>query len=162
MKQKGFTKKNQLQEDKSLKSKEFMVRINIIYPENLADQHLIAEYNEILMLFGYIKKYPRIYPEKIPKNYCLGKGHILFFKDKQNYLVKRFGLIKEEMKRRGFKTQKKIPFVKNSKKWLPSERDKEIIKKRLIEKINLKPDYYRYFGEKKENKYFINLIKNAE
>ncbi|MBS3094344.1 hypothetical protein J4474_01630 [Candidatus Pacearchaeota archaeon] len=27
-----------------------MVRINIIHPENLTDQHLVAEYLEILML----------------------------------------------------------------------------------------------------------------
>ena len=36
-----------------------MVRVNIINPNKLADQHLIAEYNEILMLLGYVRKYPK-------------------------------------------------------------------------------------------------------
>ena len=57
-----------------------MVRINLINPRYLADQHLIAEYDEILMLLGYVKRYPKI--DDIPTNYCLGKGHIRFFKDK--------------------------------------------------------------------------------
>ena len=37
-----------------------MVRINLINPKSLADQHLIAEYNEILMLLGHIDKFPII------------------------------------------------------------------------------------------------------
>ena len=41
----------------------------------------------------------------------------------------------------------------------PNQRDFKIIKERLIEKINLKPDYYRYYGENKSKKYFLNLIK---
>ena len=63
-----------------------MVRINLINPKKLTDQHLIAEYNEILMLLGYVKKYPKL--EKIPSKYNLGKGHMLFFKNKLKYLKK--------------------------------------------------------------------------
>ena len=37
-----------------------MVRINLIHPKKLADQHLIAEYNEILMLLGHVKKFPHL------------------------------------------------------------------------------------------------------
>ena len=58
-----------------------MVRINIINPKKLADQHLVAEYNEILMLIGHIKKFPKI--NNPPKNYTLDKGHINFFKNKK-------------------------------------------------------------------------------
>ncbi|MBU3923323.1 MAG: pyrimidine dimer DNA glycosylase/endonuclease V, partial [Nanoarchaeota archaeon] len=61
-----------------------MVRINLINPSKLTDQHLIAEYNEILMLIGHIKKFPNIYSQ--PKTYTLGKGHINFFKNKIKYL----------------------------------------------------------------------------
>lgn len=139
-----------------------MVRINLINPKNLADQHLIAEYNEILMLLGHVDKFPVIRDQ--PKEYCLGKGHITFFKDKIKYLKERHELIKKEMKRRGFKTSKTINLNKYPKEykkdWKLRPKDKEIIKKRIIEKINLKPDYYRYKGKKKPKKYFINLIKN--
>lgn len=83
-----------------------MVRINLINPVKLADQHLIAEYDEILMLVAYIKKYPKI--ENIPKNYCLGKGHMTFFKNKMTYLKKRHEELKIEMKKRGFQINKTI------------------------------------------------------
>ncbi|MBT3297743.1 hypothetical protein HN385_02370 [archaeon] len=46
-----------------------MVRINLIQPKYLADQHLIAEYNEILMLLKHVKKHPKI--KNQPENYSL-------------------------------------------------------------------------------------------
>ncbi|MBL7051445.1 hypothetical protein ISS04_04795 [Candidatus Woesearchaeota archaeon] len=92
-----------------------MVRINLIDPVNLADQHLIAEYNEILMLIGHVNKYPEI--KEQPSEYCLGKGHINFFKDKLKYLKDRHELIKKEMRGRGFKTSKVIRLSAYSKKY---------------------------------------------
>jgi deoxyribonuclease (pyrimidine dimer) len=146
-----------------------MVRINLIQPQFLTDQHLIAEYNEILMLFGYVKKHPYTHFKqlsKIPKNYKLGEGHILFFKDKLRYLKKRHESIKKEMLNRGFKCNKKINSKEYDKKlmndWKPSILDKRIIKKRIIDKINLKPYYYRYYGENKPKVFFMEMIKNAE
>lgn len=141
-----------------------MVRINLINPRYLADQHLIAEYAEILMLIEGIRKYPNC--EGIPKNYCLGEGHQKFFRNKVKYLVKRHEEIKKEMLRRGFSPKRKInlngikkELIKNYK---PLKEDLKIIKKRIIEKINLKPEFYRYYGKKKGRKFLIWLIKNAK
>jgi deoxyribonuclease (pyrimidine dimer) len=138
-----------------------MVRINLIDPKKLADQHLIAEYNEILMLIGHIKKFPIIY--EIPQKYSLGKGHITFFKNKIKYLKERHELIKKEMRKRGFKTNKKIllsQFKKEQKQdWRAKKKDLEIIKKRLIQKIRLKPNYYRYYSEKKGKVFLIDLLE---
>jgi deoxyribonuclease (pyrimidine dimer) len=138
-----------------------MVRINLITPKNLADQHLIAEYDEILMLVAYIKKYPKI--ENIPDAYCLGMGHMKFFKDKLLYIKNRHENIKSEMKKRGFKINKTINLdlynKENIKDWKPNKSDLDIIKKRIISKIELNPDYYRYYGIHKNNKFLINLIK---
>ncbi|MEM4260026.1 MAG: pyrimidine dimer DNA glycosylase/endonuclease V [Candidatus Woesearchaeota archaeon] len=139
-----------------------MVRINLINPEHLADQHLIAEYNEILMLFGYIRKYPKLNKD-IPEKYCLGEGHILFFKDKLIYLKKRYNAIKKEMKKRGFRAEKSIN-IKSIPKillkdWNPNKNDYEIIKKRIITKIKKKPGYYSYCGIKRKKEFFINLLK---
>jgi deoxyribonuclease (pyrimidine dimer) len=142
-----------------------MVRINLINPKALADQHLIAEYNEILMLLGYVKKFPNPNLDKIPLRYKLGPGHILFFKNKLKYLKDRHELIKKEMKKRGFSTNETINlriFKKNLiNDYKPNKKDIEIIKERLIWKINLKPEYYRYYKEKKPASFFIELIKNA-
>ena len=139
-----------------------MVRVNLIKPRKLSDQHLIAEYNEILMLSAYIQKYSDL--DGIPKNYCLGKGHMKFFKNKLLYLKKRHETLKIEMKKRGFQAKKTIKInifkKKNKGEWKPSNRDFEIIKKRLVIKFKLKPDYYRYYGENKKPKFFIELLEN--
>lgn len=138
-----------------------MVRINLIEPNRLADQHLIAEYNETLMLLGYVRRYPK--PENIPEKFTLGKGHIRFFKDKLLFLKKRHEILKKEMKKRGFATNITIDLSEFDQQlindWKPEDDDKKIIKKRLIEKFNLKPDYYNYYGEKKPKEFFINLLK---
>ncbi|MFH0906300.1 MAG: pyrimidine dimer DNA glycosylase/endonuclease V, partial [archaeon] len=135
-------------------------------PKYLTDQHLIAEYNEILMLFGYVKKYPTIDISKIPKNYTLGKGHILFFKNKLLYLKNRHELIKTEMKKRNFLSAKTINLKEFRKKLINNfsakKEDIKIIKKRLIEKINKKSKFYRYYGKVETKKFLINLIKNAK
>lgn len=138
-----------------------MVRINLINPKKLTDQHLIAEYNEILMLFGHVNKFPKINNQ--PKRYTLGKGHITFFKDKLLYLSKRHEMLKKEMKKRGFETNKKISLEKYPKElkndFKPKKEDIKLIQKRIIEKINLKPNYYRHYGNYKPKKFFIDLIK---
>ena len=143
-----------------------MVRINIIPPKYLTDQHLIAEYNEILMLLGHVKKNPHIEIENLPKEYRLGEGHILFFRNKLKYLKKRFNKIKREMRRRKFKPKKDIDltcFDKNLRKnWKPSRKDKEKIKNRLKEKIRLKPDYYTYYREKKPGKFYEDLLEKTK
>lgn len=138
-----------------------MVRINLIGPERLADQHLIAEYNEMLMLLGYVRKHPE--PIGIPERYTLGKGHIKFFKDKLLYIKKRHELIKTEMKKRDFQANKTIGLDEFNKDlandWRPDHNDIRIITSRLIEKLNLKPDYYNYYGRKRGKDFFIGLLR---
>lgn len=143
-----------------------MVRINLVDPRKLSDQHLIAEYNEILMLLGYVKLHPTIKhvngASEIPQRYTLGKGHILFFKDKLIYLQKRHESIKMEMRKRGFRTDVNINlryFPKELKNdWKPVASDIRIIKERLIWKLQQKPDYYRYYGEHKRVEFFLRLL----
>ena len=139
-----------------------MVRVNLFPPKKLSDQHLVAEYNEILMLVAYLKKYP--FPETQPKNYCLGKGHMKFFAGKLKYLKKRHELIRKEMQNRGFITRKKILLSNFSKKlifdWQPREKDFAIIRKRITEKLRLKKDFYRYYSQKKPTAFFVKLLVN--
>ncbi len=142
-----------------------MVRVNIINPKYLADQHLVAEYLEIMMLLSYVRKHPSVDMEKMPKDYCLGKGHIIFFKNKVMYLKKRHGLLKKEMKRRGFAARKTLEYkgIKKCliKDWYATEKDKKIIRERLIWKINLKPDYYKYYGKSRPLFFWKKLIERA-
>lgn len=140
-----------------------MVRVNLINPRNLMDQHLVAEYNEILMLLGHVRNSVKL--ETIPRNYTLGRGHINFFKNKLLYLKKRHEFLKEEMKTRGFKPSKRINleefpgYLVND--WVPDYHDKRLIKSRLIEKVEKKPWYYTYYGEKKSLSFYKELIENG-
>ncbi len=141
-----------------------MVRVNLINPKYLTDQHLVAEYLEIIMLVKYIKTHPSL--ENLPKNYTLGKGHMRFFKNKVKYLQLRHEKIKKEMQKRGIKTNKTLNVnsltSSHFKNWKPSNKDLKIIKQRLKEKILKKPSFYKYYKEKRSKTFLVNLIKNAK
>ena len=131
-----------------------MTRINIIEPSELYDQHLIAEYREIFMVAGSLKRtlvskagYRK---EKVSKRYTLNKGHVYFFYNKGLYLHKRYDAIIKEMKERGFKPDsgRKFPdniFIVNGlyHDWKPNKEDYKVIRKRIKEKIALRPGWYR-------------------
>lgn len=131
-----------------------MTRINIVNPSELTDQHLIAEYREITMVPGSLKRtlVSKIgYKEsKVPKKYTLNTGHVYFFYNKGKYLYKRYREIVIEMKLRGFNPDKnrKFPkdiFIDNNlyNDWMPTMEDYKIIRQRIAERIASKPDWYR-------------------
>jgi len=131
-----------------------MTRINIIKPSELFDQHLIAEYREIFMIAGSLRRTLASkvgYKEsKVSKSYTLNKGHVYFFYNKGLYLHKRYDAIIAEMHSRGFKTdsERRFPskiFIENGlyNDWLPQENDFKLIRKRIEKKIALKAEWYR-------------------
>jgi len=140
-----------------------MVRVNLINPKHLADQHLVAEYLEILMLVGYVKKHPAL--DNIPPTYRLGPGHIRFFKNKLAYLRKRHDRLKAEMKKRGYKPSKELIIScfdkQHCKDWRPTAKDKAIIKDRLIERVKRKPTWYTYYKEHKPLSFYVKLIRTG-
>ena len=84
-----------------------MTRINIVEPSELTDQHLIAEYRELFMVAGSLRRTLKSkvgYREsKVPKRYTLNQGHVYFFYNKGKYLHKRYTELRNEMKKRGLK-----------------------------------------------------------
>jgi deoxyribonuclease (pyrimidine dimer) len=128
-----------------------MVRINLIQPKYLSDQHLLAEHTEILMLCSYIKRYPKIDGSE-PINYTLGKGHIKFFKDKILYLRKRFLYIQKEMIERGYIVKANFmdfsnnEYDSNCNFYTPTEEALQIIKERIKERLFKKLNWYTYYG----------------
>jgi len=135
-----------------------MVRVNLVEPSTLADQHLIAEYREILLLFGYYKKHNDI---KGSENNLMHP--ISFYKDKLLFLIERFNLLKEEMKNRGFKPKKTIELNGFEKyrynNWEPKEEHIQRVKNRIIQRLNEKPNWYRYYGEYKTPEFFEEMMK---
>ena len=115
-----------------------MTRINIISPTELTDQHLIAEYREIFMVAGSLRRTlvsKSGYQEsKVPKKYTLNQGHVYFFYNKGKYLHNRYNELILEMKNRGFSPSNDRPFpfdvfMSNDlyNDWVPTIEDYKII-----------------------------------
>ena len=83
-----------------------MTRINLVNPEKLSRQHLIAEYRELPRIFNLVRKKidKGSGPSecKIPKEYKLGAGHVTFFYDKLEFLRDRQCSLIKNMKERGY------------------------------------------------------------
>ena len=136
------------------------MRINVIPPELLTDNHLIAEYRESKMAtYYYVRSAASskgIDPARIPSEYTLGKGHAYFWFDKMLFLKKRFDSICAEMRNRGFQcNHDKLNFD-----GIPESAfgDYEVTMKdivlnlhRILIRIAKQPDWYRYRGQKVEN-----------
>ena len=132
-----------------------MTRINLVNPKELTDQHLVAEYREIFMVGSSLQRSMKSKSwnktiNNIPKEFTLNKGHVTFFYNKGKYLDLRYTKLVNEMKRRGMKPDPQRTFKKSHwpkylyNDWKPKAKDLQIIRKRIDEKINLKPDWYRY------------------
>jgi deoxyribonuclease (pyrimidine dimer) len=131
-----------------------MTRINIIDVSELHDQHLIAEYREITMVPASLNRTLNskagLNREKISKRFTLNSGHVYFFYDKGLYLDKRYTEIVNEMKLRGFSPNSRRVFPTKIFKdndlyndWTPTIEGQKLIKQRIQERINSKPDWYR-------------------
>lgn len=79
-----------------------MTRINgTIPPAVLCDQHLVAEYREILRTTALATKNP-VDPAKLPQKFTLGTGHVKFFYDKLKYIHHRFNQLRQELLNREY------------------------------------------------------------
>jgi deoxyribonuclease (pyrimidine dimer) len=135
-----------------------VTRINLVDPKALTDQHLIAEYLELPMVFGSLKRTLNsktgFDPKKIKKRCPLGGGHIYFFYDKLGYLKKRYLKLIKEMHRRGFNPSPDSrktdlnQFPKHLyRDYRPSQAEKDLLKKRILSRIKRKPEWYKYMGK---------------
>ena len=139
-----------------------MTRINLITPSILTDQHLLAEYRELPMVHAALRrstqskswKLNRVLPTPIPDKFCLGSGHVLFFYDKLFYLEMRYQSLREEMVTRGWRPDpdrhlslEGIPKeFRSPHDWKPDRDALNIIRERLLQKLDKKPGFYKYKG----------------
>ena len=129
-----------------------MTRINIVHPSELTDQHLIAEYREIFMVGSSLQrsiKSKNWNPKDIPIKFTLNTGHVKFFYDKGKYLFKRYDELRIEMKARGMNPDDTRVFTREQwpdelcNDWTPSLEDYKLIRQRIEDRINMKPNWYR-------------------
>lgn len=135
-----------------------MTRINLIDVSIMTDQHLLAEYRELPRIVNdWKKRYSDIkFYKAIPNKFCLGQGHVKFFRNKIQFLIQRYGLIVGELLKRNFAVKQTsivdneishlLSIDVNQITWKPSNEDIEISQQRITEKIKQKPKFYRFYG----------------
>lgn len=141
-----------------------MTRINCGIPvEVLSDWHLIAEIDEIpTVLDVYHNRILKGITDfrDIPKNFTLGKGHILFFLNKLYYLHKRFKeLALECIKRdlvaqterkdleflyKGFNNIKLVHYLD----YAPTQKDRDLLVTRISTRIIESDKSPWYYGKR--------------
>ena len=116
-----------------------MTRINCgIKPQELSNQHLLAEHREIKRIPNCISK-GRYNLDGIPDSFTLGKGHVKFFYNKIQYLHDRYLSIYQECKLRGFNVTlfndafNDMP-IELYNGYKPTKQDRDILISRLKEK----------------------------
>ena len=129
-----------------------MTRVNVIPPQDLMDQHLMAEYREIRHVGPSLHRSlqsKNFNINTIPKNYTLNNGHVKFFYNKGLYLYRRFNELRCELLYRGYNINKDITFnidyfLPNFfNDWIPTNKDMEINLNRINQRIKEKPNFYR-------------------
>ena len=141
-----------------------MVRVNLIEPSALSDQHLIAEYSEILRLLGFVRKHPDVEGEG---THFL-RQPVKYFSGKLRYLAKRHALLRKEMANRGFR-HSLVPVLKfypkkRLKDFSPDKKQVREIKRRLIERLQKPPrkNFYRYHSQKVATAFLVELVRRAK
>jgi deoxyribonuclease (pyrimidine dimer) len=142
-----------------------MTRINILRPEYLADQHLLAEYRELPRVFDLALRWLERTggdTARLPGTYRLGKGHVMFFYDKMDWCVARQRALIEECLRRGFdiahtEVPEDLPEDLCSG-WNPTSDDTSINLSRLCAKQAARPLFYRMRGKPLARNYYLQLL----
>lgn len=129
-----------------------MTRINLMPPQKLTDQHLLAEKKEINQLAGqFLKslKSPNFNYNKLPKTFTLGTGHVRFFYPYGEFLRKRFKLVCDELVHRKFASEAEFKDVwkdmgpEYNLDYTPHEVYIDASKTRVLLRVMEKPDWYR-------------------
>ncbi|AGE52421.1 endonuclease V [Paramecium bursaria Chlorella virus CvsA1] len=140
-----------------------MTRVNLVPVQELADQHLMAEFRELKMIPKALARSLRTQTsekilKKIPSKFTLNTGHVLFFYDKGKYLQQRYDEIVVELVDRGYKINVDAELDPDNvmtgewyNDYTPTEDAFNIIRARIAEKIAMKPSFYRFTKAKTSN-----------
>lgn len=142
-----------------------MTRINLVPPSELSDQHLFAEWREIKMVPKALRRSLRallslshrpeeLLLDRLPKEFTLGTGHVMFFYDKGEYLHDRYGRLTYELIKRGINCnlQARLDLdgvfsaldARFNRNYMPTPEALTLIRIRIAEKIAMKPSWYRW------------------
>lgn len=144
-----------------------MTRINCIPVEKLIDQHVVAEYREMLRVPAYLRKSKNSgKPIKIPLFYKMSQGHVTFFYDKGLYLQNRHRKLRAEMARRGIQSNFELNLsifhhYGLMGDWRPDSDAMGVNIERLLERIDGMGEEPRYFGQAVGREWAKELVRSA-
>lgn len=149
-----------------------MTRVNLVYVQDLADQHLFAEWREIKMVPAALRRSLKTQSveeilEKIPKRYTLNAGHVSFFFNKMRFLYRRYLELDDELRNRDYNISAHEPtdiffddipeiFLNN---WEAEPDEIAVNVERIVLRLNEKPDWYKHWGKPTPPEYFAALYK---
>lgn len=145
-----------------------MTRINSAIPvQNLTDEHLLAEHREIKRLpYSLRKAVESGSIRRIPGEFCLGTGHVLFFLDKSKFTLDRYLEIRKECLRRGFSVEdfsanwSGIP-AEYLGSYSPTIVEKNLLIDRISDRLrNSTKKSWHYFGKKVTVEEAIQKLKS--
>lgn len=150
-----------------------MTRVNLVYVQDLADQHLFAEWREIKMVPAALRRSLKTRQVKdilrdIPCSYTLNEGHVTFFFDKMRFLAERYQLLTDELLARNYHISdhdineiffEDIPQEFTQKEWKPTVPEVEVNVARIVLRLREKPDWYKHYGSVMPSEYFEELYK---
>jgi len=129
-----------------------------INPKNLTDEHLFAESRELKMLPSLFKKVGIKSINKVPVEFTLGRGHMLFFLYKSIYTLNRYYQVLSECHRRNISVDDESyrwAIYQNStfnSDYQETGKEKQILINRISEKIKNSPKEYFHYNHKRISK----------
>lgn len=127
-----------------------MTRINLVPPQELCDQHLLAEHRELVRIPNAIVKGRAVVDlTSIPKQFVLGTGHVKFFYDKLMFLHFRYTALYAECLRRGFAVTHSFPLEACRKaqlfnNYIPTEQAIALSRARIAERMPVKARFTQH------------------
>ena len=137
-----------------------------INPKNLTDEHLFAESRELKMLPSLFKKVGIKSINKVPAEFTLGRGHMLFFLYKSIYTLNRYRQGLSECHRRNISPNDESyrwSIYQNSafnSDYQETGKEKQILINRISEKIkNSTKEYFHYYHKRISKEEAIELLR---
>lgn len=143
-----------------------MTRINSAIPvQHLTDEHLLAEHREIKRLpYCLARSFKSRSKRRIPSEFCLGTGHVLFFLDKMKFVSRRYKELYAECRKRGFTVADYSSNFENISMdylndYIPTSNEREVLIKRITERLNNSPkSSWHYCGKKISKEDAIEML----
>lgn len=143
-----------------------MTRINsAIAPKHLTDEHLLAEHREIKRLPACLQKAIKSGSiKRVPKQFVLGTGHVLFFLNKMKFIRDRYLSIHRECLDRGFVVQSYVDNWQGivddyMQDYEPTEAERDLLVRRISERLQNSPKKsWHYCGQKINVQEAIQLL----